>query len=389
MKYVICHYSEIALKRRNRKFFEECLIKNIKRSLKSSFYYSVRRISGRIIINLTPQGEENKDDVKNSLEFVFGISSFSFALNSDQDISEIKKNVINLLEKEKFDTFRITAKRTEKNFPLSSSEINEIIGGDVLQNFKNVKVNLKNPDLNCFIEIVEKYAFIFSNKHKGINGLPVGSSGKAISLLSGGIDSPVSSFLSMKRGLKVLFIHFHSYPETSQASINKVKEVVNLLSRYQGKSKLYLVPISEIQKEISLNISEKLRIIFYRKIMIKISEKIAFKERSKTLIMGDSIGQVASQTVENIKAVESNIDCLIIRPLICMDKEEIIRKAEEIKTFNISILPYDDCCSRFLPKNPETKAKEFEVMQETDKIDIEKMIKKALERTETVIFGTD
>ncbi len=384
MKYVVCHYSEIALKGRNRKFFEECLVKNIKRSLKSSFYHSVKRISGRIIVSLTLDGENNKEIIKKGLEIVFGISNFSFAIITDQNIENIVKNVIDLLKKEKFYTFKINTKRTEKRFPLTSPEINKLIGEAVLKNFKNIKVDLKNSDLTCFVEIVEKYAFVFLNKNKGANGLPVGSSGKAMSLISGGIDSPVSSFLSMKRGLKLSFVHFHSYPETSEASINKVKEIVNILSQYQGDSKLYLVSVSEIQKEIKLNVSEKLRIIFYRKAMLELSEKIALKEKVKTLVLGDSIGQVASQTIENMKAIQSNINCLIVRPLICMDKEEIIKKAEDIKTFKISILPYSDCCSRFLPKNPETRADEDEILKEIKKINMKKLIGKALENIEII-----
>ncbi len=385
---IVCHYSEIGLKGKNRKFFEEQLIKNIKGKLNSSFFSFIRRISGRIIIGLTLEGQENKEKVKESLKLVFGISNFSFAKNLTQDIKSIQSNIFEIAKNEKFKTFKINAKRSNKEFYLSSKEINEKMGEYLLSKLKNKKVKLTNPDIVFFIEIVEKYVFIFTKKIKGSNGLPVGSSGKAISLISGGIDSPVASFLAMKRGLNIVFVHFHSYPQTSYSSINKVKELVKILSRYQGKSKLYCVSISEAQKEVALNVSQKLRVIFYRKIMIKIAQEIAKKERSQTLVLGDSIGQVASQTIENMKIIEHNTDCLIIRPLVCMDKMEIVKRAQEIKTFDVSIIPYDDFCARFLPKSPETKAKKAEVLLEEKKINMEKITKKAVKEMEVIIINS-
>ncbi len=391
MNYIICRYSEIGLKGRNRKFFEEKLIENIKKNPNFSaggfldyqeIISSVKRISGRIIIELTKKGEENKKLLEKSIPFVLGISSFSFAKKIPQKIEEIEKEVLKNSKEFKFKTFKVSAKRSEKTYPLSSQEINERVGHCLLKKNKKIKVDLNNPEVIFFIDIVEKEAFIYNKKIECFGGLPVGSSGRALSLISGGIDSPVASFLAMKRGLEIVFVHFHSYPETPKSSIDKVKELTNILSLYQPKTKVYLIPIAELQREISLNVSEKLRVIFYRKLMFKISEKIAKKEKIKTIITGDSLGQVASQTIENMKEIERNINCLIIRPLACMDKIEIVKKAQEIKTFEVSILPYDDCCSRFLPKRPQTKAKEEEMIREEKNINIEDMANRAIKKIE-------
>ncbi len=381
MKYIVCHYSEIALKGRNRKFFEERMIKNIKRVLDATLFFSVKRISGRIIIELTGKGKKKKEEIKEMLKFVFGISGFSFCVNVPQNITSIEEKVFEILKKEKFKTFKISSKRSDKFFPLSSRQLNEKLGGYVLNNMKNVTVDLTHPDIVCFVEIVEKYAFIFTQKNKGSGGLPSGSGGKAISLLSGGIDSPVASFETMRRGVELVFIHFHSYPETPQASIDKVRELVEILSRYQGKSKLYLSPISDLQREIVLKGSEKLRVILYRRAMLGIAKEIAQKEKAQVLVTGDSIGQVASQTIENIRAVESGLNMPIIRPLACRDKESIVKEAERIGTFDISILPHNDCCSRFLPRSPETRANLKEVLEQDEKVGIKKLIQKAVEKT--------
>ncbi len=382
MKYIICHYSEIGLKGGNRKFFEEQLIRNIKRVLSDPFFSSVRRISGRILIELTKEGEKNEEKIREELSFVFGISSFSFCINVNQNLKSIKEGALSALKKHKFKKFRVSAQRSRKDFPLSSQEINEKVGEHLLSNLENIKVDLKNPDIICFIEVVEKYIFIFTEKNRGLNGLPSGSGGKAVSLLSGGIDSPVASFWAMGRGVKLIFIHFHSYPETPQASIDKVEEIVKILSRYQGESKLYLVSISEIQREIVLSVSEKLRVIFYRRAMFKIAKEIAEKEGAQILITGDSIGQVASQTIENIRGVEYGLEMPVIRPLACQDKDSIVKEAKRIGTFNISILPHNDCCARFLPKRPETRANIEEILKEEKKINIKEMIKKIIREAE-------
>lgn len=380
MNFVICHYSEIALKGGNRSFFERKLVENIKKSINSEFVLDIKKISGRILIILNDG--VIKSEIEESLKRVFGISNFLFCIKTKPTIEDISRELTLILEKEKFKTFRITAKRSEKNTPNTSQQINEQVGANIFNHFKDISVNLENPDINCFVEIVEGSAYISIKKIQGLNGLPVGTGGKVVLMLSGGIDSPVAGFMAMSRGLNVILVHFHTYPETSQNSIEKVKEISKILSKYQPRTKLYLVPFAKIQKQIFLSINPKLRVIFYRRLMFKIAQEIAKKEKALGIVTGESIGQVASQTLENINATQNGIAMPIIRPLICYHKDDIIEKARQIKTFDISILPHDDCCSRFLPKHPEIRAKIEDVLAEEKKLNIDLMIKEALNEIE-------
>lgn len=380
MNFVICHYSEIALKGGNRSFFERKLVENIKKSINSEFVLDIKKISGRILVILNDG--VIKSEIEESLKRVFGISNFLFCIKTKSTIEDISRELTLILEKEKFKTFRITTKRSEKNTPNTSQQINEQVGANIFNHFKDISVNLENPDINCFVEIVEGSAYISIKKIQGLNGLPVGTGGKVILMLSGGIDSPVAGFMAMSRGLNVILVHFHTYPETSQNSIEKVKEISKILSKYQPRTKLYLVPFAKIQKQIFLSINPKLRVIFYRRLMFKIAQEIAKKEKALGIVTGESIGQVASQTLENINATQNGIAMPIIRPLICYHKDDIIEKARQIKTFDISILPHDDCCSRFLPKHPEIRAKIEDVLAEEKKLNIDLMIKEALNEIE-------
>lgn len=385
MNYIICHYHEIGLKGKNRKVFEEVLVKNIKQVIPPEYLNYVKRISGRILIELTKQGEEQQKKIIKSLKNIFGIAYFAFAVLVKQDIKSIQNKACQLLKKERFKTFKTETKRANKNFPLTSQEINEKIGAKIC-NTLNKKVDLKNPEITCFIEIVEKFAFIYLKKHKGPGGLPVGSSGKGILLLSGGIDSPVAAFYALKRGISLNFIHFHAQPYTNKASIEKVIELIKVLKKFQPIVKLYLVPFGEAQQEILLKTPDKLRVILYRRLMVRIAERIAQKEKAKALITGDSIGQVASQTLENLGVVQKAVNLPIIKPLACLDKEEIIQKAKEIGTYEISILPHQDCCARFLPKHPETKADLEKVKKAEKKLNIKKLIEGALKNTKIEVL---
>ncbi|MBZ9572864.1 tRNA 4-thiouridine(8) synthase ThiI [Patescibacteria group bacterium] len=387
--YIICHYAEIGLKGKNRKFFEEKLVENIKKSLPGNSYKKVKRISGRILIELKEQVKENL--IKKSLKNVFGLAFFAFGKSCPQKIEAIKKKAVEILKDKKFKSFRIETRRSKKDFPLTSQQINEKVGEYVLRKLaphqtkgSGVRVDLKNPDITCFIEIVEKYAFLYLEKIKGPGGLPVGVSGKAISLLSGGIDSPVASFYGQKRGIKIIFLHFTSYPFTKQSSVEKAKKIVKILNKFQFQSKLYSVPFTEIQKEILLKTKAKLRVVLYRRFMFRIAEVLAKKEKAKALITGESVGQVASQTLENIGVIETAVDLPVLRPLIGMDKEDIIKKAKEIGTFDTSILPAEDCCQRFLPKHPETKAGLREVKKEEEKLEVDNLIKEAIKKAKVV-----
>ncbi len=383
MKYIICHYGEIALKGKNRPFFEKKLVENIRKNLGKDKINFVERLFGRIIIKLNKEVEEKEiENFKN----IFGVANFSPTQKVNQNIEDIKKKVLSLLKKENFNSFRITTKRPQKKFPLTSQEVNEEVG-EVICVKLNKEVNLENPDLTCYVEIVQDLAFIYTKRIEGAKGLPVGVSGKALSLISGGIDSPVASFLMMKRGVDPIYIHFHSYPFTDKASINKVKELIEILSKYQYKSKLYLVPFAEFQKRIIDKIKDKYRIVLYRRFMYRIAEKIAQKENAKVLISGEAVGQVASQTLENINAISDVIKIPVLRPLIGKDKEEIINKAKEIGTYQISIQPHDDTCSRFLPDHPETKTKVKNIEKEEENIKIEKEIEKIMKEIKVEKFN--
>ncbi len=389
MKTIICHYGEIALKGKNRPFFEKKLIENIKIAIGNNFL--VKRIGGRITIkNKNGFGEEILREALPRLKKIPGIIYFFLAeesLPKIKDIGEISLKIIekNLKEKNKL-SFKIETKRSDKSFSLTSQELNEKIGGFILEKIKNnrLSVKMKEADTVIGIEITKNSTFIYEKKGKinGVGGLPVGVSGKAISLISGGIDSPVASFLAMKRGLEISFVHFHSYPITDKSSIEKTKKIVSILSAFQPKTTFYLAPIAKWQKKIFTEGAEKLRVLLLRRMMVRVAEEIAKREKAKAIITGENLGQVASQTVENIKAISSASNGLILRPLISYDKTEIIKIAEKIGTYKISILPYEDSCSKFLPKFPETKA-DLELLEnEEKKLNFEKYYKEIIKNTE-------
>jgi thiamine biosynthesis protein ThiI len=375
-KCIICHYSEVALKGKNRCFFERQLVLNIKKILPEAKISSPR---GRIVIL------SDESNLEEKLKKVCGIEHFFFAERVPSSFKDIKEKILLLCEKKEFKTFRVTVKRADKLFPIKSPELSALLGEEIIKKTKK-EVNLSSPDVTFFVEINLHETYMYFQKTKGVGGLPVGTGGKVISLISGGIDSPVASFRIIKRGAKAIFVHFHAYPATSKQSIEKVKRLTEKLSLFQGESSLYLVPFNEIQKEIMINTKESLRVLLYRRFMMRIAEEIAKRERAKAIITGESLGQVASQTVENIAITGGGISLPILRPLIGFDKEEIISEAIRIETYNISILPEDDCCVRFLPKYPETKGNILDIKKEEEKLDIEKMQKEAISRAEKVII---
>ena len=388
MKVIICHYGEIALKGKNRPFFEKKLVTNIRFAIGNDFL--VKRISGRIIIELPEDIKKKKiKEIKRKLKKVIGIVYFFEGEKTSQGIKDIEKASLDIIskkiKKKKIYTFKIQTKRNNKQFSPNSQKLNEFIGDFLLSKFPNkLKVKMKSPDIIVRIEIVEKSAFIYSKKIKGVGGLPVGVSGKAISLISGGIDSPVASFLAMKRGLEVIFVHFHSYPLTDKSSIEKLKKIIVILSEFQPKTKIYLVPIAEWQKKVFNESPEKLRIVLLRRIMVRIAERIAEKEMAKAIVSGENLGQVASQTIENIQVIASASKMLILRPLIGFDKLGIIKLAKKIKTYATSILPYQDSCSKFLPKYPETKSKIKEIIKIEKELSVSKLYKRITSQIEII-----
>jgi thiamine biosynthesis protein ThiI len=380
-RFIVIHYGEIALKGDNRGFFEQKLIDNIKLALKDFGDIWLKNIYGRLIILVEDEWDLNLLHTK--LQTVFGIEYFAVAWNSGLDMEQITGDVLAILKKEKFKTFRITAKRTNKNFPFTSQQIAEKLGAAVIKKLKK-KVDLVNFDLNCYLEIVNEYVLIYLAKIRGRGGLPVGVSEPLLCLLSGGIDSPVAANLMQKRGSPVIFVNFDSYPATVKENQEKVKELVGFLKTYQVKAKLYIVPFLAIQKEILSKVPEDYRVIFYRRMMLRISQKIAQKENILALVTGESLGQVASQTVENIRAISEAVSLPILRPCIGLNKEEIINLARQIGTFEISSQPFTDCCSLFVPKHPIIRA-DLNLIQDLEKDwDFEPSLTKAVTETQII-----
>jgi len=389
--HILCHYGEIALKGGNRNFFERQLIENIKKQLEAfcpeSFEY-VKRMSGGILIKLTEKGAANVALTRDALMHTFGIANFSFAISVKQDTETLKEVCWDIVKHTKavnFKTFRVTTQRSNKNFPLTSEEINREVGGYIYDQLKGEKaVSMKNPDLECKIFILNEFALVSLEKIQGFGGMPVGTGNKAMAMLSGGFDSPVAAWQILKRGVQLRYAHFHSSPYTSKASIEKVITLSQELKKFGSSTRLYLIPFASVQQEIMMKTPERFRVILYRRMMMRIAEALAKKEKCLALITGDSIGQVASQTLENILAVSEAATLPIFRPLIGLDKEEIMQKAKVIGTYDISIQPHDDCCTRLMPKKPETRAKLWEVLEAEKALNIPKLISETLEKTELI-----
>ena len=381
-KLFLVHYGEIGLKRGNRSYFEKKLAQNIKLALKGMGCAEVRRIYGRLLVRLHP--EADVPAIQERLGKVMGIAHFERALVAEQSINAIQDAALELVKDQQFKTLKVETKRADKRFPLTSPEISAAVGAHLLS-ATGASANMHNPDLRCNIEIVDKAAYIYVEKIRGIGGLPVGSSGKVLVMLSGGIDSPIAAWRMMKRGVKALFIHFYSYPYTDKASLEKVEELAEILATWNYRTQIYLVPFAEVQREIVTQTPARFRVILYRRMMVRIAQQIAAAAKAECLVTGESLGQVASQTLGNLRVIEEVAEIPILRPLIGDDKAEIMDMAEQIGTFEISTLPHDDCCSLFVPEHPATNAS-LEAVQEAEAaLDIEALVKLAVESVEKKI----
>ena len=351
---ILIHYSEIALKKNNRPFFERKFIENIRKHLKNLSYSKVRKISARVFV----EGINPSDwkIFKTRIKNVMGLKNAIFMIQSDTDISKMKLAVDILIKDCEYDSFRISSKRHFKGFNKTSQDVNMLIGEYVLNNTKK-SVNLTSPDLNIIIEILKDTSYLGYDKILGYSGLPAKSQEKAFSLISSGIDSPVASFEMIKRGVNLNFIHFHSVPAVSRESIDNVKKLINVLLDYQLECNLYIVPLLAVQQKIMQQVKDKFWVIFFRRSMIYISNEIAKKNQGVALVTGDSVGQVASQTLSNIRAISDISNLPILRPLSGMNKEDIVNRAREIGTYDISIEPYQDCCSFFCTSSSRDKSK--------------------------------
>ncbi len=382
--HFVAHYHEIALKGKNRSLFVERLVLNIKLQLAGVSIISVRGYEGRIVIS-HENDSATTQEIKKRLAHVFGISSYAPAHVVPADIDEIKNGVVRLIAGHMKTvgaiSFAVRTKRSDKRFPYTSSEVNGMVGGAVVDAL-HAKVDLEKPEVVVSIEILSHEAYVMFDKYAGPGGLPVGMSGRAVALLSGGIDSPVAAWRVMKRGAEIIFVHFHSYPHTSRASIEKVRRLAEIVGAYQTSRKIYFIPFAEAQREIVMRADPKYRVILYRRLMMRIAARIGQTERAGALVTGESLGQVASQTMENIAVTDASAALPVFRPLIGSDKEEIIARAKKIETYETSIEPHDDCCTLFMPKNPVTRARLVDVLREEAKFDSQKLIDAALEKAE-------
>ncbi|RPJ71443.1 MAG: tRNA 4-thiouridine(8) synthase ThiI [Acidobacteria bacterium] len=353
MNSVVVHYQEIALKGKNRPWFISRLVANVRAATADLDVRAVKPLMGRLEVVLGPTASYAQ--VRDRLEHVFGIANFSRAGRTGRDVEQIAAAIIEDLGDLQTSSFRVSVKRADKRYPLRSPEIEREVGGRI-KLARGWNVNLDHPELTIWVEILNDQVFYFFGKDKGPGGLPTGVSGRVACLLSGGIDSPVAAWRMMKRGCSVLLVHFHSYPFLSRASQEKVRELAELLTLYQQRSRLFQVAFGEIQRQVVLSVPAPLRVVIYRRLMMRIADRIARDHGAGALVTGEVIGQVASQTLENMSVIGSVTTLPILRPLVGMDKEEVVAQAIRIKTYDVSIVPDQDCCQLFTPKHPATRA---------------------------------
>ena len=378
------HYAEIGLKGKNRIFFEKRLVSNIKVALRGTGYAEVERLHDRILVRLDKDADVS--EIKKRLRQVMGIAYFELACSTERDITAIKETALQQIRERTYESLKVETRRTDKTFPLTSPQISAEVGGYLIEQ-TGTRADMHNPDLVCWIKITQKNVYISTEKIPGIGGLPVGVSGKVLVMLSGGIDSPVAAWQMIKRGAKAVFIHFYSYPYTDKASLEKVIELAQILAVSNYRSLVYLVPFAELQQVIVTGTPAPLRVLLYRRMMTRIAQRVATMVNAEALVTGESLAQVASQTLTNLRTIEAIADIPILRPLIGEDKAEIIEKAQRIDTFDVSTRPHQDCCSLFVPKHPATRASLTELEDAESDLDIEALVEDALNNLEKQVVG--
>jgi len=354
MSSIVIHYQELALKGKNRPWFIGRLLRNLRRALVDLDVVEVRGLMGRIEVKLGPNA--NRELAGERIRRTFGIANFSYARRTPLDLDVIARAILEDLTDRTCRSFRVSVRRADKRFPMTSPQVEREIGGRIKQ-VRGWSVDLDDAELTVHVELLTTEAFYFFGKERGAGGLPTGTAGRVTCLLSGGIDSPVAAHRMMKRGCAVSFVHFHSYPILSRASMEKARELVRLLTMWQQRSRLYMVAFGDIQQQVVLAIPGPMRVIVYRRLMLRIAEKIGLARGAKALITGDVVGQVASQTLENLQVIGSVATLPVFRPLIGMDKEEIMNEARALGSYPISIIPDQDCCTLFTPRNPLTRGR--------------------------------
>ena len=376
MPSVVVHYGELALKGRNRPWFINTLVRSIRAALADTDVVDTRALMGRIVVRLGPSADW--DDVRARLARIPGIGNFSLATHVEPDLGAMADAVVGATVGRTAPSFRIAARRADKRFPIASPDIEREIGRRV-QEATGWPVDLSHPALKIHVEVLSSDAYFYFDKHAGAGGLPVGTSGRVMCLLSGGIDSPVAAWRLIRRGCRAHFVHFHSYPILSAASQEKARSLAELLTRHQLRSRLCLVPFGPVQQQVVVSVPPPLRVVIYRRLMVRIAERLARKLGAHALVTGDSVGQVASQTIDNLTVIEGAATLPILRPLIGFDKEEITAEAGRLGTYPISILPDEDCCTLFTPRYPTTRARRAEVEAAETALDVGALVERATE----------
>lgn len=371
MRSIVVHYKELALKGRNRPWFVQLLVRNLRIALKGLDVTSVRSVMGRIEIDLGPA--TRFDEASERIRHVFGIANFSLAGRGPHDFQGLADAILGDIGDRQPSSFRVSARRADKRIPYTSPQIEREVGG-LIKQARGWKVDLDNADFTIHLEMLPDHAFYFFGKEPGAGGLPTGTGGRLACLLSGGIDSPVAAYRMMRRGCTVSFIHFHSYPILSRASQEKVREIATLLTQYQQHSRLAMVAFGELQQQVVLAVPPEYRVVIYRRLMLRIAEKLARKWHARALVTGEVVGQVASQTLENLTAIAEACTLEILRPLVGMDKDEISDQAAAIGTLLISNIPDQDCCTLFTPRNPATRARLDDVLRAESALPIDEMV---------------
>ncbi|CEK39439.1 tRNA uracil 4-sulfurtransferase ThiI [Paraclostridium sordellii] len=385
----IVKYGEIGVKGKNRYIFENKLIKNIKSMLSPLGKFNVYKEYGRIYVDLGEFAEEY-EEVLEEIKKVFGVVGVCPGIRAEKDYDKLKELALKLLDEkieEGSKSFKVTSRRGDKSLPLTSQEMSKDIAGFLVFNVKDrIKVDVRNPETTIYCEYRQNHVMVYSDTVPGYGGLPVGTNGRAMSLLSGGIDSPVASWMVAKRGVEIEAIHFHSYPFTSEKSQEKVRDLAQILAKYCGKVRLHKVNILEIQKAIGVSCKEEEMTIISRRFMMKIAQRVGEMRFCDALVTGESIGQVASQTIQGLTCTNAAITLPVFRPLIAMDKSEIIDIAQKIGTFETSVIPEEDCCTVFSPKSPVTKPKLDRIERSESALDVEKLIQDAIDNMEVEVF---
>ena len=376
---ILVKLGEIILKGLNRRSFEQKLMANMRRKIAPYGNFSVYCLQSTVYVEAKDE-EADVGAAFEALKKVFGIITLTRAAACEKDKDAITALAREYLKEDlkKAASFKVESKRSDKSFPLTSIELSQYVGGELSEAFPDIKVEMHDPELTVFIEVRDKAAYVHSSPVKGAGGMPVGSNGKAVSLLSGGIDSPVSTYMIAKRGVKVIPVHFFSFPYTSEAAKEKVLELAHILEDYCGKLTVEIVPFTRIQEEIRDKCPEEYFTLIMRRFMMRIAERIANDYGAKAIVTGENLGQVASQTMEAMASTQSVISMPVLQPLIGMDKEEIIALARKLGTFDTSVLPYEDCCTVFTPRHPRTHPKTEEVEKAESALDVEALVEEAL-----------